>query len=106
MEALVTGPITVAVDAQGWNLYRSGIFDGKCGTNLDHNVMMVGYGIDSSSNEKYWKIKNSWGTSWGENGYIRLCRSCNKNGAKGECGVNLQPSYPNVVINSTKYIQK
>jgi C1A family cysteine protease len=94
MEGLQSGPITVAVDAQGWNSYRSGVFDAHCGTNLDHNVIAVGYGMDSSSNQKYWKIKNSWGASWGEKGYIRLCRACGKNGNQGECGVNETPSFP------------
>merc|ERR1719195_910117 len=56
------GPISVAVDANVmWQLYTSGIFDHRCNINkLDHGVLAVGYGSN------YWKVKNSWGTSWGE----------------------------------------
>jgi len=65
MQALGEKPVSVCVDAGGWQNYHGGIFS-DCGTSLDHAVLAVGY--DSSS----WKIKNSWGTDWGESGYIRL----------------------------------
>ena len=53
--------------------YRSGIFDSpQCGTNLDHSVVIVGFGIDSHSGDEYWLLRNSWGTTWGEEGYMRL----------------------------------
>ena len=65
VEALRLRPIGVAVDAQKWNHYASGIFN-NCKQSLDHNVLLVGYTTE------YWKIKNSWTTAWGENGYIRL----------------------------------
>lgn len=65
MMALGEKPVSVCVDAQEWQYYRGGIFS-NCGRSLDHAVLAVGY--DSSS----WKIKNSWGTGWGERGYIRL----------------------------------
>lgn len=63
--AIQDRPVGVAVDAANWSRYGSGIFD-NCGKKLDHNVLLVG--LTSS----YYKIKNSWGTRWGEQGYIRL----------------------------------
>jgi cathepsin L len=92
--AVVAGPVSVAVDAGGttWQLYKSGIVDGHCGVLLDHGVLAVGY--DNSGSENYWRVKNSWGPSWGMNGYILICKDCNKNGNQGECGINKEPSYP------------
>eukprot|EP01084_Bolivina_argentea_P199901 341934_1 len=92
MAALTAGPITVAADADGWNLYRSGIYDAPCGLNLNHNIILVGYGQDDKGN-KYWKVKNSWGQRWGMDGYMLLCRDCGK-GVTGECGINDEPSFP------------
>jgi len=51
-------------------------------------------GYDSSAGSDYWKVKNSWGGSWGEGGFIRLCRNCGMNGGAGQCGLMSQPSYP------------
>lgn len=69
MQAVAGRPISVAVDANPWQGYNSGVFTGCDSDNLNHGVLLVGYGRD------YWKIKNSWGTGWGEAGYIRLERS-------------------------------
>jgi cathepsin L len=81
-------PVSIAIEADqsGFQMYKSGVFCGVCGTNLDHGVLAVGYGTDAGSD--YWKVKNSWGTSWGEQGYIRMCRN------KNECGLASEPSYP------------
>jgi len=75
------GPLSVALDATYWSFYSGGIYDSSCSSSrMNHGVLLVGYGEEGST--KYWIIKNSWGTSWGEKGYLRLIRGKNK------CGVN------------------
>jgi len=92
--ASVSGCVSVAIEADqyAFQYYSSGILTGTCGTDLDHGVLVVGYGSDGT--QDYWLVKNSWGTSWGEEGYVQICRSCDKNGLAGECGINKEPSYP------------
>jgi cathepsin L len=84
------GPVSIAVDASGdgWMHYSTGVYTAPCGQDLDHGVLVVGYGTDSVSNKDYWVVKNSWGPSWGENGYIRLVRGIN------QCGISNMASYP------------
>lgn len=88
--AVMNGPVSVAIEADqyAFQLYSSGILTGTCGTNLDHGVLLVGYGSDSGS--EYWKVKNSWGTSWGEAGYVRIVKGSD------ECGIYEMASYPTV----------
>jgi len=85
--AVAAGPVSVAIEAdqRGFQSYKSGTFSGLCGTKLDHGVLAVGYG------DGYWIVKNSWGATWGMDGYIQLARG---KGAAGECGIAAQPSYP------------
>jgi C1A family cysteine protease len=92
--AAVSGCVSVAIQANqfAFQYYSSGILTGDCGTDLDHGVLVVGYGTQGS--QEYWKVKNSWGTDWGEEGYVLICKACDKNGAAGECGINKEPSYP------------
>ena len=84
------GPVSINVDAmaQLWQPYVTGIVSGCCNVATDHAVLIVGYGTESGVD--YWIIKNSWGTGWGENGFIRLKRGDN------ECGLLTQPVLPTV----------
>mmetsp|Transcript_15035 Transcript_15035/g.27155 ORF Transcript_15035/g.27155 Transcript_15035/m.27155 type:complete len:333 (+) Transcript_15035:77-1075(+) len=92
--AIAQQPVSIAVDAGGldWQLYSGGVLSDACGTQLDHGVLAAGYGTDSSSGTDYYLVKNSWGASWGESGYIRLKRTSTQ--GPGECGIQLSPSYP------------
>jgi C1A family cysteine protease len=87
--AVAQQPVSVAIEADqsSFQLYESGVYTSSdCGTSLDHGVLIVGYGEEDDTD--YWKVKNSWGTSWGEDGYIRLERGVNM------CGISQMASYP------------
>ncbi|EEF38907.1 senescence-specific cysteine protease SAG39 [Ricinus communis] len=92
LKAVASQPVSVAIDASGsaFQFYSGGVFTGDCGTELDHGVTAVGYG--TSDGTKYWLVKNSWGTSWGEDGYIRMERDIEAK--EGLCGIAMQSSYP------------
>jgi cathepsin L len=89
------GPIAVSVDASRWDSYSKGVYDG-CDTevdyDIDHAVQLVGYGTDTSYNppKDYWIVRNSWGASWGENGFIRLLR--HSDGSTTWCKKDVTPS--------------
>jgi len=102
-KAVAVQPVSVAIEADqpGFQFYHGGVFDGQCGTQLDHGVLAVGYGT-SSTGEKYWVVKNSWGGSWGEQGYIRLLRKVGT--TTGQCGIDMAASYPIAAKTSTPQI--
>jgi C1A family cysteine protease len=81
-----TGPLSVCLDASSWNSYTGGIMT-VCGTSVDHCVQATG--VDTTS---YWKVRNSWGTSWGESGYIRLAYG------KNTCAITNDPTYTAVKL--------
>jgi len=98
-EALNAVTVSGAVEADQVNFqfYHSGVITAACGTALDHGILVVGYGTDEDRGGiDYWKIKNSWGASWGEEGYLRICRGCNANGDAGQCGIYRSLSFPNL----------
>jgi cathepsin L len=97
-EAVATsGPVSIAIDVteDRFMLYKDGVFvDETCQNaedSLNHGVLIVGYGSNNTDNGQmdYWIVKNSWGSSWGEEGYIRMAR--NKDNM---CGVATAASYP------------
>lgn len=91
LDAIALGPVSVAIEADQtvFGSYTGGIITGSaCGTKLDHGVLAVGFGTDNGV--KYIKVKNSWGASWGENGYVRI----GVESGAGVCGINQSASQP------------
>ncbi|KAF9606697.1 hypothetical protein IFM89_027741 [Coptis chinensis] len=93
LKAVANQPIAVVIDAGGFDFqfYSSSVFISQCGTDLDHSVTAVGYDV-SDDGTKYWLVKNSWGSTWGENGYIRMQRDVSPKG--GLYGIAMDASYP------------
>jgi len=91
--AIAQQPVSVAVEADQsvFQFYSGGVMDSACGTQLDHGVLAVGYGV--LGGKEYYLVKNSWGASWGANGYILLGRGAKFNPA-GQCGIQMAASYP------------
>lgn len=93
--AVAQQPVSVAIEADTavFQHYTGGILtNDACGSQLDHGVLAVGYGVDQG--QKYWKVKNSWGPTWGEDGYIRIAKGKASEG--GECGIRKMASFPTV----------
>ena len=94
--ALNNGPVSVSVAAGNnyFRLYTGGVLNNPaCGKALDHAIVAVGYGTDADTNTPYYIVRNSWGTKWGEAGYIRMARVA----GDGQCGIQIRPVWPNTV---------
>lgn len=91
-ESLTHGPTSVNIDAESvvFQLYSGGVLDSsRCGTGIDHAVLAVGWGVDDTAGE-YWIVKNSWGTTWGDEGYVKIAAV----DGIGICGVQSGPFRP------------
>merc|ERR1719428_2493068 len=88
MGAVMQQPVSIAIEADqsSFQMYGGGVLTKKCGSKLDHGVLLVGYGTDAGTD--YWKVKNSWGASWGDHGFVRMTRG------KNICGINSVPNAP------------
>lgn len=94
--AVAMQPVAVAIsaDTRLFQSYTSGVItSSSCYTSLDHGVLIVGYGTENG--QDYWLVKNSWGPSWGEQGYVKIARSSSSNDP-GVCGISMDPSFPSV----------
>lgn len=92
LQAVSMQPVSICIEGSGQDFqnYKGGIFNGGCGTQCTHAVAIVGFGTENGM--KYWLIKNSWGKTWGEAGYMKILRDVNA--PEGLCGIATKPSYP------------
>ena len=94
--AVAQQPVAIAIEADTryFQSYSGGVLtSSSCGTTLDHGVLIVGYGTENG--QDYWLVKNSWSTTWGDKGYVKIARSSSTNDP-GICGIAMQPSFPTV----------
>ncbi|CAO2207953.1 unnamed protein product [Urochloa humidicola] len=91
--AAAAQPVCVSIEAGGSNFqhYKKGVYNGPCGTKLNHAVTVVGYGQEGK--DKYWIVKNSWGAKWGDKGFIKMKKNV-AGKPEGLCGIAIRPSFP------------
>ena len=95
MAAIAVGPVSVTIDADAtiFHNYTGGVISdaAACGSKLDHAVTAVGYGNDEETGLDYYLIRNSWGSAWGDHGYVKMARTGD---GYGMCGVQEISVYP------------
>ena len=91
---LLTGPVSIALEANNsaFMYYSGGVIKRGCRTRVDHAITLTGYGT-TADGTPYWLAANSWGTGWGDNGYVKFYRSMSE-GTAGTCGIYLYNSIP------------
>merc|ERR1712032_1511897 len=97
------GVVAVSASATGWNYYWSGVYNG-CSKNavVNHAVTLIGYGRDESLQKDFWHIQNSWGSSWGEAGRLRLLRQAPSGpDDDSQCGIDNQPEMGIACVNAS-----
>lgn len=94
MEAVDNRPCAIGINASGFRFstYNSGVLTKCTNSSMNHAVVLDGY--DSTADEPYWRVRNSWGTGWGEDGYILIGMDGDANNGKGPCGINQDVDYP------------
>jgi C1A family cysteine protease len=92
--AVAAQPVSIAVQANqiSWQFYAGGVIKKLCGDKLDHGVLAVGY--NTINGDEAWIVKNSWGASWGNEGYVYISTDASANKGMGVCGILSTPSYP------------
>ncbi|XP_060194735.1 zingipain-2-like [Lycium barbarum] len=92
LQAVTQQPVSIGIAiSQEFQFYAGGTYHGSCANEINHAVTAIGYGTDEGG-QKYWLLKNSWGTTWGENGYMKIIRGTGNPG--GHCDIYKLSSYP------------
>ena len=87
--------ISAGIDISGARFYSGGVFTGPCTTTVNQGVLLIGAGLDPASGLTYWLLMNTWGTFWGENGFMRIARfSVDGSRSYSSCGLNMYAAYP------------